>query len=334
MRGDDPRSKWLSAVSLTASSGGWAVGNADSFDSRPGNIAEHWDGSGWQRAATPRVGTYGFLSGAAALSATDAWAVGSRDGATLVERWDGERWRVADSAPQFNAYLLSVSASGASDVWAVGASSATFTEYLEHWDGSTWTSARGAGPQGSGLTDVEAQAPNNVWASGYRGNVGAYLPLVEHWNGTTWSLSGPKPGVFPADSNVNGVSSLSAKDAWVAGSSTDSSRVNHPLIGHWDGNKWQVTPSPDLNGVLTEVKAISADDVWVAGKTGRKTLVEHWDGTAWTKVASPSAGVESMLLGLDATASDDVVAVGGYLTASGARRALTLHWDGTSWTRS
>lgn len=333
-RAGDPRSQWLNAVSLTGTTDGWAVGNADSFDSRPGNIAEHWDGSGWAKVKTPGVGHFGFLSGVAAVTPTDAWAVGSKGGAALVEHWDGRRWRVADSALQFNSYLLSASASGPDDAWAVGASSASFNEILEHWDGTAWTLVDGAAPQGSGLTDVEATSPRNAWASGYWGSVGAYSPLMEHWDGSRWTWSRPDFGAFPNDAQVNGISSTQARDAWVAGSFTDSDGVEHPLLAHWNGKKWRVVASPDLDGSLSEIHAVSADDVWAVGQVGTKTLIEHWDGSMWSQVDSPSQGTEAALFGLDATGPDDVVAVGGYLSASGARRPLALHWDGTAWMRA
>ena len=334
--GDAPavaRSRWLASVSLDSPTDGWAVGSSGSSDLRPGNIVEHWDGTGWARVKSPKVTTYGFLSATAAVSPTDAWAVGSTNGEALVEHWDGQRWSVADAVPQANCYLLSVAASGADDVWAVGFSTASFNEFLEHWDGSTWTHVTGAAPSGAGLNDIEATSPTNVWASGFWGSVGAYSPLMEHWNGTSWSWSRPASGVFPTGASVNGITSLSAKNAWVAGSFTDSNSVKHPLIGHWNGKKWKITPSPALDDAsLSDIRAISADDVWAAGQLGTKTLIEHWDGSSWTQVDSPSAGNQAILLGLDATGPDAVFAVGGYVSAGG-RPALIERWDGSSWTR-
>jgi hypothetical protein len=67
------------------------------------SIIERWDGSSWSVVPSPNVGTAGGSVGSVvALSATDAWAVGSfRDSngmsQTLVEHRDGSSWSVVPS---------------------------------------------------------------------------------------------------------------------------------------------------------------------------------------------------------------------------------------------
>ena len=63
-----------------------------------------WDGTSWSVVPSPNPGTSNSLGGVAAISSTDAWAVGywltgphmliSR---TLIEHWDGRRWRIVPS---------------------------------------------------------------------------------------------------------------------------------------------------------------------------------------------------------------------------------------------
>jgi hypothetical protein len=238
---------------------------------------------------------------------------------------------VAASPPKFNTYLLAASASGPSDAWAVGFSYASFDEVLEHWDGTSWTVSDGAAPDGAGLTDVEATSATNAWASGHWGQGS---PLMEHWDGSGWSWSRPDFGAFPDSAGVNGISSVGPKDAWVAGSYQDAGSVDHPFFAHFNGKKWKAVDGPQVDGVISEIKMVSSDDAWAVGKAGAQTLTEHWDGTSWQVVDSPDVGSQSVLLGVDANATDDVVAVGGYVTASGRRLPLTLHWDGTSWSRT
>jgi hypothetical protein len=62
--------------------------------------------------------TIGSLSGIAATSSSDVWAVGDR-----IEHWDGRHWVVAPS-PKLPALhgLSSVVAVSADEAWAVGGS--------------------------------------------------------------------------------------------------------------------------------------------------------------------------------------------------------------------
>jgi hypothetical protein len=82
--------------------------------------------------ATPASG--GGLTGVAARSATDVWAVGSitdpagttgATGATTTLHWDGTAWsRVAN--PSGDSILRAVSATpGGGDLWAVGVGNGT-----------------------------------------------------------------------------------------------------------------------------------------------------------------------------------------------------------------
>jgi len=66
------------------------------------------------------------LSGVAAISATDAWAVGYTIDKgdvkhTLIEHWNGKAWeRVSSPDPGGAAELDGVAAAGATNIWAVG----------------------------------------------------------------------------------------------------------------------------------------------------------------------------------------------------------------------
>src|SRR5262249_23565307 len=86
-------------------------------------------GPNWAVTSSPNVGTYdSFLYGVAAVSSSDAWAVGDYHNTidavfrTLVERWNGSTWSIVSSPngdTQENV-LNSVAAISGSDVWAVG----------------------------------------------------------------------------------------------------------------------------------------------------------------------------------------------------------------------
>ena len=157
----------------------------------------------------------------------------------------------------------------------------------------------------------------------------ATLGRVGEWTST------PVPGgrgVF-----LTGVSAAGASDAWAVG-------INHgkqstsSVIQHWDGRSWQAVPNIPA-GTLWNVRAISADDVWVlGGSEDKKFLALHWDGHTWTRtdVPSPPAGD-----GLETITVRDVAAVAGNdVWAVGCRMAggpglpttgLLVHWDGRKW---
>jgi hypothetical protein len=73
----------------------WAVGEySDSATGPSGSLPlfEHWNGKAWKQIPAPDSGTF---SSVAAVSATDAWAVGLGGtplGQTLTAHWNGKAW--------------------------------------------------------------------------------------------------------------------------------------------------------------------------------------------------------------------------------------------------
>jgi hypothetical protein len=151
--------------------------------------------------------------------------------------------------------------------------------------------------------------------------------------------SGQPPSPGTADNVLNGVTVLSACDAWAVGT-TRSSGVSQTLIEHWDGSSWTVLPSPSPgitgNG-LASVDAVSPADIWAVGvfsdNAVDQSLVLHWDGASWIQVPSPSPGSSfSELAAVAATSASDAWAVGDYSSAAGGgNKTLVLHWNGTTW---
>ena len=166
------------------------------------------------------------------------------------------------------------------------------------------------------------------------GSAGAAAAVCQGWTGG----QPPSPGT---DTNqLNGVTVLSACDAWVVG--VDSSRTAgvRTLIEHWTGgSSWTVVPSPNPVGgrsFLTGIRAISPSDIWAVGSTlnsaNERTMILHWNGVAWLQVPSPNPGTFNELSGVRAVSANDVWAVGHYSGDSG-NQSLILHWDGHAWTQ-
>lgn len=122
----------------------------------------------------------------------------------------------------------------------------------------------------------------------------------------------------------------------VTGSSSAATQQTFgPLIEHWDGTAWTQVPN-SFQGGLSEVVAVSADDVWAFGSEDLvHALALHWDGSAWHQVAipSPNGADEVNIFRADGLATDDVWVVGDWAgrTTGGLYRTLIEHWNGTVW---
>jgi hypothetical protein len=76
-----------------ASAGGVAIDHT---------LIEHWNGAAWSIVPSPNSGSTDndTLVGVVAISASDAWAVGtiitsgSNAGQVLIEHWDGSSWSI------------------------------------------------------------------------------------------------------------------------------------------------------------------------------------------------------------------------------------------------
>ncbi len=293
----------LTALSAAAANDMWAVGTTGPEGSQRGVIA-HWNGAHWSSVPSPNpLAIDNRLIGVAAISATDAWAVGwtvnragpnshGRLGQPLIEHWDGRRWSLAaDPLPSTNYYLTAVAAVSRADVWAVGTIPGGTRTIIAHWDGRRWRVVPGAalGPNGGSLYAVTAVAADDIWAVG--DVIGGYrTPLIEHWDGWRWQVSaGP---AFSSDSGrLVGVSALSGHDIWAVGDySSNPYGVGGPLIVHWDGVRWRVVPSIDTPSALYGVAAVSSRDVWASGGS----VVAHWDGARWHSVPVPTGGLGAL----------------------------------------
>ena len=227
---------------------------------------------GWRDFRAPSPGNDGAkLSSIAALSFSDAWAVGSFDtvpsgsspppnpGAgpgppktthTLVEHWDGSRWRVVPSPSPGSrgliggSWLNGVAAVASDDAWAVGGSANSETGLIEHWDGTRWTIVKSpvANLVDASLLAVSASSANDAWAIGTSyanvdGAAPAY-PLVEHRNGTAWELVSVPLRGRGAGLALTGTG---PHDIWVLAGMGATFRG---VMVHFDGRRWGQSASP------------------------------------------------------------------------------------------
>jgi hypothetical protein len=295
-------------------------------------------------APSPQVSN-AELVGAAAISTSDIWGVGSQSSAgfpqaPLAEHFDGTRWSVVSTpSPTSDSVFRGVAGAASNDVWAVGSGGTNNATLIEHWNGTNWSEfSSPTMPTGSVLKGVTAPASKNVWAVGT--NSTSNNALVEHWDGTSWSVvSSPAFAGVTILSLGGMISADSTTDVWVVGAQANAA-VGAPFNGavalHWNGQTWSVMSGAEF---AQSVTALSPTNVWGAGFRGERfnhrtidlPVVVHWDGTSWSIVPSPNPNLMSpiqgsQLGGIAAISANDIWAVG-----HNEGSTLTEHWDGKSW---
>ena len=199
------------------------------------------------------------------------------------------------------------------------------------------------------LTSAASISRSDAWAVGYAYEQDSeQITITQHWDGAAWTtVTSPNPGTAEecgdasyAGSTLASVSAISSGNVWAVGSVCGPGTAK-TMTMHWDGNGWNVIPSPNKSPIddseLLAVSALAPNDVWAVGdyqvafEYEWETLIEHWDGTAWSIVPSPNpAGSDiTYLTGVSAVSASDIWAVG---YSHGGAKPLIEHYDGQSWT--
>ena len=296
-------SNWLQAVDAWASDNAWAAGFYLGPEGVYETLAERWDGSAWTLVETPNVGTNGdWLNGVAAVSPSEAWAVG---------------YTAGDPATY------------------------TSTTLVEHWTGSTWSVVPSPNPSkdplygANQLNDVRAFARNDVWAAGWQWVPSGSAPLIERWDGRRWRVSKtPNTG----DKELQALDGTSSSDIWAVGHTLSVSEGHQSLAMHWNGSSWTVVPTPKLpfDNYLNDVSVVSPTDAWAVGYTIPPDLdiqpyYLHWNGSVWAEVSSPHLSSTYNYLTSIAAASRNLVYAAGYRTVNGEVVTFVERWDGAQW---
>jgi hypothetical protein len=149
----------------------WAAGQAQSFgyhNKVRHSVLLHYNGTAWSQVTVPDTG--GIVD-VAAISATNAWAVGW-DGSVL--HWNGTAWTVNTKFIMVSAAIAAVSATS---LWIAGLY-VNNTLSLAHFNGSAWSTQ--TAPAGIyTLTGGSALSSGAVWFSGsYDESNGTTQPAV------------------------------------------------------------------------------------------------------------------------------------------------------------
>jgi VCBS repeat protein len=275
----------LNKVAFIARNDGWALGYVGDFVSETppwSTLALHWNGTRWHSVPTPPLPGSSSFTGVAAAGPNNVWGVGyQKTGSvrtTLVERWNGSRWSVvpSPSPSSTSAGLTAVSAVGKNDAWAVGyfREGHRYRPLTLHWNGSRWIRIPSppSGPGESVLTAVAAITHGSAWTVGYRGPSDSRRALAMHWDGEQWA-STPLPVSTYGYDALLGIAARSRADAWSVGFSFDPATSRfRTLTEHWNGQRWQIVPSPNGGGQNSQLMGVTiapdTGQVWTGGRSG------------------------------------------------------------------
>ncbi len=125
----------------------------------------HFNGTTWQAV---RFGNAVGLEAASALSARNIWALGGTQSPfSVIDHFDGTRWRPVTARAFSGLQFGSVRAFGAKNVWvtAVALRAATQAAFLLHYNGRTWIRLRV--PWQTQLADPVSDGHGGLWFTGY-----------------------------------------------------------------------------------------------------------------------------------------------------------------------
>jgi hypothetical protein len=297
----------------------------------------------WKRQVSRNVlgATSNDLQGVTCTSPTACIAVGSSDGKTLVEVWNGVAWKIQKSPNRKGATsstLYAVSCTSPTACTAVGSSGGK--SLVEVWNGVSWKIQWSPNPKNalnSYLQGVSCLSATQCTAVGYsEDSLGNASTLAEVWNGLSWTLRFTPDATASTLSYLYAVSCTSPTFCSAVGSFYTIDGEYAGLAEVWNGTTWTISFVPDTavyGQGLSGVSCTSATRCIAVGysiATGTNpALVEAWDGTQWNIVTTPTplATGSDVLSGVSCTSSTTCTAVGN-------RGAGTLAevMNGTKWT--
>ena len=330
----------LDSVSCTSASACTAVGDivygVGDGGQKEVPLAEHWNGTGWTRQATPKPAAGGAtsLSSVSCTSASSCTAVGF-NGGFVPEHWDGTRWAIQPSVPADVPSAVSCTSSTACTAVARGGNG---SEALR-WNGTGWVIQHTfAWPVR--LYGVACTSASSCTAVGQRASLprGGQVTLAERWNGVRWASQPTSDNpTAPRYNLLTGVSCGSAA-ACVAVGGLALGDPDSFLTEVRTGGSWTIRPAgypaDAMAGALSAVSCVSATACIAVGSYqahtprsgvyGATRLVsERWNGTSWTVLPSRP------FLPLDA--------VPGAVSCTSASACTTVardrawRWDGATW---
>ena len=328
----------VAAAAAAALLGGMAVGSAHA--SALGAVVA-------ERPAATTYSTAGRLTGVAAASASNAWAVGAAgsdaSAKALMLHWNGKAWarvtrpKVLDGTA---GELSAITVVSASDAWAVGvtgtAGSGKDHSLLLHWNGKAWSQVTSPAPVLGGSLNAVTATAKNGWAVGYVNTnpdapaCCAGTPLIFRLTGSKWSRVSEKLG---NGAGLNGVAVTGAGTAWAIGMPT---AMITGALARWNGRAWSWVSAYPVQGAYRPLEGIAAGPGGTAFAVGDDNdlpgpaISMRWTGKAWQQV-TVKVPSESQLNAVTFAPGGTAWAAGS--AGFGSSGSLIVRWSGKAWTR-
>jgi hypothetical protein len=254
----------------------------------------------------------GFKS-VAAVSKTDAWAVGIASGGKgFLLHWGGKHWR-SRPLPAPGLIPLEVRATSATDVWVFGDFAGSGAGFL--WDGSHWHPTTAVDASGNGGAATAVLGPSDVWL-GTAGCVSSAVCPLEHWDGSAWTAVR-----LPSHFVLTGLSGSSPQNLWTVGFIQAHSGAHQGAIAAYRrvGSSWSKVRLPKFGTVSqVSVAAATSSNVWIVNSFAEFPRPLHWNGKRWLRLPRPADEV-------------DLFAPLAPFGPDGIRLDGTSLWNGGSW---
>ncbi|HTK10625.1 MAG TPA: hypothetical protein VL485_25860 [Ktedonobacteraceae bacterium] len=289
---------------------------------------------------SPHTGDSNPIAGASIQAANNIWYTGSgldSSNYLLIRRWNGTTFadplhRTPYQPNEGGQAVLSLSPT---QTWLI-ANGMTAQNPLQilRFNGFSWTTYPSPPLHGEAVNAMAAINANDIWAVGSSGPLTNTFTM--HWNGSNWQHI-TSPNVANKYNSLWGISARATNDVWAVGSQQNINGGDTPLMMHWDGKTWTITPSPPIASLpahaLNAVTMLSQNDVWTVGLGG---LIEHWNGTRWQIVSSPIPIPSFLSLNaLSTLTANDIWAVGQTINCPSGSSCLSMtytrHWNGHTW---
>jgi hypothetical protein len=229
----------LATIRQVSAASIWIVGDYAGSDFHDRSLILHWNGHAWKQVPSPNPGkSSNILQGLAVVSASSIWTdeqFTTADASTSqILHWNGHVWRKAAAGPA-GSDLVDVSASSASNAWAVGTDIKGRSLAL-HWNGHSWKRVPTPNLDPKKLINapqsVTVVSPTSAWMVGAAQNFFSVFEgtaIEMHWNGHKWSMmkSPNNPG---ADSALFGVQATPTVSPWAVGEFGNSIMVQRTWI--------------------------------------------------------------------------------------------------------
>lgn len=235
----------LNDISMLSPTDGWAIGDQAQGACVQGGryqpVLLHYTGTTWTPMPLPSDALQ--VKGIAMTSATDGWAIGTKqasgsaENSDLLLHYDGQTWSEVNASgiAQYGVNLGGIAMISATDGWLVGTinqgpNGLASDSMLFHYDGKQWSKANTPlDTIQAGVNSFSLASSGDGWMVGRRTGQVMDAAFFLQLSGGTWRE------VDTPNNNVTQVFTFSANDAWAIG-------VGRPFLLHYHNGAWENVP--------------------------------------------------------------------------------------------